>query len=162
MSGYFPFSLQHGLMSSPTLTPPVYQDLVDYQGSGKIQSARYINPLTNDFEICSSNGQFMGENAIDQSVLMALTNTFNSTSVLGLGNQFGSVKLIGPNTVNALTNILTQCLGSLIANNSIVLGPVNIMQTDQGTMAISFSYYNQSLGVTQNVSFTQQNGANNG
>jgi hypothetical protein len=157
---YFPFSLQHGLMTQPALTPPVYQDLLDYQGSAIVQGARYINPLTNDFELCSSNGQFMGQNAIDQSVLLALATTFNSSSVLGLGQNFGAVKLIGPNAVNLLTNILTQCLGSLISNNSIVLGNVSITQPYPTTMAISFQYYNQSLGVTQTVNFTQQNGSN--
>ena len=158
MSGYFPFTLTNGLMSPVAPTAPNRQDLIDYAGSGVIQSARYINPQTQDFQLNESNGQFLGQNAVDQSVLLALQTTFNSSNVNGLGNNFGSIKLIGQNITSQMNNALNQCLGSLIASGNIVLGTVTVTQTGQNQMNISFNYYNQSTGSNVPLNMSMNNG----
>jgi hypothetical protein len=159
MAGFFPFSLTNGLMSSPTPTAPVQQDLLSYTGDGSVQNSRYINPLTNDFQL-NSNHQLLGQNATDQSVLLTLTTTFNSSSVNGLGNNFGSVKLIGNNIRTQMTNILNQALGSLIANGNIIVKDVQIIPTNNNSVGVSFTYYNQSVNANRTIQFTQQNGLN--
>lgn len=156
---YFPFGLQHGLIPPPTLQSTNGQDLLDYQGSGKVQSARYINPLTQDFEL-GVNGKYLGENATDQSVMLALLTTFNSSSVQGLGNNINrrTVPTIIPSTPLQLKNLLNQCLGGLVSLGFIILGNVSVTQTFNTTMAISFTYYNVSLQQSQTVNFTYRNG----
>ena len=158
MSGYFPFSLSNGLMGPVIPTPPVQQDLLDYSGTGKVQSARYINPLTMDFEVNTDNGQLLGQNATDQSVILALTTTFGSSSVLGLGNNFSSIPTIGADITSQMTKVLNQALNSLVQNGNIILQNVQVFQTAPSTVAVSFTYYNQSLNVNQTVQFTIQNG----
>ena len=95
---------------------------------------------------------------MDQSVLLALQTTFNSSNVNGLGNNFGSIKLIGQNITSQMNNALNQCLGSLIASGSIVLGTVTVTQTGQNQMNISFNYYNQSTGSNVPLNMSMNNG----
>lgn len=156
---YFPFSLTNGLTPPPQPQSTNGQDLLDFQGSGKVQSSRYINPLTQDFEL-GSNGKYLGENATDQSVFLALLTTFNTTSVLGIGNNINrrTVPTIVPGTKIQLQNLINQCLGPLVQGGFIIMGNLRVQQTDYTTMAISFTYFNISLQSNQTINFTYRNG----
>lgn len=154
----FPFNLSNNLLSDPQISVPNRQDLLDFQGTNKVQSARYINPNTRDFELNSTNGQFFGQNATDQSVLLALTTTLNSSTVSGLGQNFQSIKTIGPNIIIQITNLLNQILQPLIQSSAITLEDINVRQIGLNSVAISFSYFNLSLSVNTTVSFTTTNG----
>jgi hypothetical protein len=156
MSGFFPQSLSNGIIPQ-TISQANQQDLISFTGSNQVESARYINPLTQDFEL-NSNGQFLGMNATDQSVYLALLTTFNSSSVSGLGQTFGSVPVIGTNINLQMQNILNQCLSALVQNNLIVIQSVSVTQPGQNTMSVSFTYFNQSLGSAVTTNFTLNNG----
>lgn len=155
----FPFTLTQNLVPSPPVQAPNRQDLLDYKGSGQVQSARYINPSTKDFELNGSNGQFFGENATDQSVLFALATSFNSSSVLNLGNNYNRLTLpvIGPFINQQMTNLLYQCLGSLVPDY-IAIQDVDVTQVGQNAMQISFTYLNLSSGQSPNITWTTNNG----
>lgn len=159
MAGYFPFSLQNNLVLPPAVSLPSQQDLLDIQGTGVVQSARYINPATRDFEL-NTNGQFFGMNAVDQSVGFALLTTFNSSSVPGLGQTFGRQwnPLIGVNLTSQMTQTLNAALQTLINNGLITLGTITVTNPSQGVVQVQFTYFNNTVKQNTTVNFTLNNG----
>lgn len=158
MSGIFPITILTGL-DIPANPTNIAQDLLDFTGNGAVQGSRYINPTTKDF-VLDANGKYKGMNATDQSVWLALSTSFNSSSVPGLGNNINrtTVPVITPMLNNQMTSLITQCLSSLIANGFIRLGPISVSQTSTNEVLITFTYFNVSLGQTQPLSFTFNGG----
>ena len=143
-----PFGLS--LAPPPPRTPPVTQDLLSFDNSGTIQTARYINPLTQDFALSSDN-LYQGMNAVEQEVQLAILTTFNSSSVLNFGQNFGSIKVITPYITKQMTNLLNQCLSYQITNNLITIYNVSVTSNPQGQCFISFSFTNNTLGTQTEV-----------
>ena len=137
----------------PLLIPPVInvapdrRDLLDYTGSNVIQTARYINPITHDFEVSATN-HLMGQNAVDSEVILAVNTTLNSSVLNGFGQGFGSIKLITPDMQAQVLSTLNSALSNLIDNNSITMGAVSISNTVTGQISVSFNYINNTTGVS--------------
>jgi hypothetical protein len=148
----FPFSLYSGLSYPVTNYPIDRRDLLDYQGSNTIQSARYINPQTGDFEV-SANNLLMGQNAIEQQVLLAINTTFNSAVLKGFGQQFGNIKLLTPNIQNQVVNIINNALSYLIQNNLITIQKINSTVNNFGQLQVQFVYNNNTLGTQAPITF---------
>jgi hypothetical protein len=159
----FPFDWKNGLQPFVRPQPTQRQDQKDFSGSSFVQGSKYINPLTNDFQI-NSDGTYVGMNTTDQSVLMALFNTFNATSVANLGNNYNrqTILVIGPFITQQMTNVLQQALGTLINGNFISVVNVVVSQTGQNQMSISFTYYNNSIAANSEISFSLVNGVLSG
>lgn len=151
----FPFSLYRGLYAPQPNSPIDRRDLLDYAGSNTVESARYINPLTHDFEVSSTN-LLQGMNAVEQEVMLAVNTTFNSSALPGFGQNFGSIKLITPNIKNQINSALRQCLSNLLDSGQITLGNINISNTITGQVNIKFDFINTTLGTTSPISFLLQ------
>lgn len=154
----FPYDLYRGISAPQTNFPIDRRDLLNYTGDNTIQSARYINPLTRDFEV-SSTRHFQGQNAVEQAVLLAINTTFNTSAQPAFGQNFGAIKLV-PTNVNqlnsAVTSTIQQALGTLIQNKQITLRDVQVVNNGLGQIAIQFTYNNNTLGTTTPVSFIMQ------
>lgn len=153
----FPHDLLSNLAIPNAITPINNTDLLDYAGSNTIQSARYINPQTQDFQVSSTN-HLLGQNAVDQEVLLAMNTTFNSSVQIGFGQNFGSIKVINTNMQNQVQTILNQALANLINNQSITLGDVLISNNGLGQLSIQFDYTNNTTNTTVPLTFTTGSG----
>lgn len=140
----FPYSIQV-INDSPIVNLPILpNDLVN--SGNQIQSSRAINPVTQDYEL-NTNGTFVGQSAIQTSVYLALFTTFNSSAVVGLGNQLKSIKIVGNNIVNQVTNIINQSLASLLQQNIISL--INCAVTNLNNGNINVQVFWQDLTNSQ-------------
>jgi hypothetical protein len=148
----FPYNLLSGLQPPQPNYPIDRRDLLDYQGSNSIQSARYIDPITKDFVVSSTN-HFEGMNAVEQSVMLAINTTFNTSAQRGLGQNFLSPKFVSNQIQTQMEALLQSCLAYQIQNNQITLLNVQIMDNGFGQIAIQFAYTNNTLGTTAAVSF---------
>lgn len=149
-------TIPYGLSLSPPIPPPgaLNADLLDYQGSGTIQTARYIDPVTQDFAL-SSDGLYEGMNYVDQQIQVALATTFNSTSVLGFGQNFNrqTVPVITPYITRTVTNLLNQALADLLNANLITLSNVSIAANQQGQVFLNFTFQNLSLNTQTTINY---------
>src|SRR5512143_2795488 len=114
----FPYELYRGI-SAPQVNYPIdRRDLLNYTGDNTIQSARYINPLTRDFEVSSTN-HLQGQNAVEQAVTLAINTTFNSSAQPAFGQNFGAIKTVPVTTAQLTAKVsatIQQALGNLIQN----------------------------------------------
>ena len=114
----FPYGISI-INTGPLVNPPQpLKDLIDQ--NNQIQSARVINPITQDYEL-NSNGTFVGQSVVQTSVYLALFTTFNSSAVSGLGNQFLTLGVITPNIEKRIYNLTQQALSSLINQGLVEL-----------------------------------------
>lgn len=151
----FPFDLRSNL-TLPTTTAPVSQpDLQDYLGTGVLQNARYIDPLTQDF-VLSSEGHYLGINGVDQAVQLSLLTTFNSSSVPTLGNQFGSILMITSAIRYQIESQINTAMALLLNDNSITLSPISITLPNPGQVLVSFTYVNNTIKSPGNGAQTVQ------
>ena len=148
----FPFNLNNGLSTPPINVPPDRRDLLDYNGSNTIQSSRYINPETHDFEVSSDN-LLQGMNAVNQQVLLAVNTTFNTSVLNGFGQDFSSIKIITPNIRNQVLSVLNQALSNLINNGLISIETVSINNNAYGQISVNFNYVNNTTGVSTPIQF---------
>lgn len=148
----FPYSLYNGIQQLQGQSPVDRRDLLNYTGDNTIQSARYINPLTRDFEVSATN-HFLGENAVEQAVLLAMNTTFNSSVLTGFGQNFGSIKVITPFIKNQIAANIKQALSFLIQNNQITLGEIDFSNNGLGQVAIQFAYANNTLNTEATLTF---------
>jgi hypothetical protein len=120
----FPLDLTSGMIPAKT-TPnqSVYTDLLD--SSGKKQTARLIDPNTQDY-VLNSNGYFVGMDEVNQSVQLALLTSFQSAST-PIGNTLSSIRLVTPNIQNIVQNVVQRALANLLNANKITLGKVSIV-----------------------------------
>ena len=149
----FPYSLQVGLASPQPNLPFNRVDLLSYTGNNVVQSSRYINPLTKDFEV-SANNHLQGMNAIDQSVFLAINNSLNSSAQLGQGQGFITRGLIPANGVTGAQNLqqltqqmtllLNQCLSFQLSNQQITITSVVVAYNSGGQIQLQFVYINNS------------------
>jgi len=147
------YPLPYGLsLIQPTIAAPNTTDLLDFQGSGSVQTARYINPLTQDFEL-TDNATYQGMNSVEQEVQLALLTTFDSSSVLNFGQNFSSVKVITPYITSQMINLLNQCLSYQIQNNLITIYNATVTSNQFGQVFISFSFTNNTAGTQTEVIF---------
>lgn len=151
----FPYDLYRGLSAPQPNFPIDRRDLLNYTGDNTIQSSRYINPLTRDFEVSSTN-HFVGQNAIEQSVLLAINTTFNTSAQPAFGQNFGAIKTITPQIQSQVFATIQQALGTLIQNKQITLRSLNFNNNGYGQISVQFTYNNNTLGTTTPVSFILQ------
>jgi hypothetical protein len=148
----FPYSLYRGISQPQQNIPIDRRDLLNYTGDNSIQSARYINPITQDFEVSSTN-HFQGMNAVEQSVRLAIITTFNSSAQLGFGQNFRSIKVITPFIKNKIISVINNALNFQIQNNQIVIGTIVFSNNQNGQISVQFTYTNLTLGNEANLSF---------
>jgi phage gp46-like protein len=114
----FPYGIQQ-INTGPIVNSPIIpNDLTDV--NNHVQSARVINPVTQDYEL-NSNGTFTGCPAIQTEVYLALFTTLNSSCVNGLGVGFNRIKVITPNINKQVFSAVQQALASLISQGLLVL-----------------------------------------
>lgn len=150
----FPFSLSSGLAPPIVPTIPNLGCLLSYTGNNTIQTARYIDPITQDF-VVGNNGQLLGMNYIDQEVQLALNTQFNSSVLSGFGQNFLSPKVVANDPValtNQMTSLVQQCLQYQISNNSITVGAITASQISSGVVVVQFNYVNNVIN--QNISYS--------
>lgn len=112
MSLPYPYGIQQ-INDAPIVNSPVLpNDLANY--NNQIQSSRAIDPVTQDY-VLNDNGTFVGQSYVQTAVYLALFTTFNSSAVVGLGNQLKSIPVVGNNIVNQVTNIVNQALQVLFS-----------------------------------------------
>ena len=146
MSLPLPYGLS--LIPLPVAVPPDRREYVD--GNNQIQNARYINPLTMDFEI-SANGHFVGENLVDQQVYLALITDFGTACQADLGNKIKTVKMITPGIITTVSTIINSCLSNLVQAGSITINNLQVALTQQpGQISIQLTFTNNETA-TQNV-----------
>jgi hypothetical protein len=145
----FPFPIGVNLLIPPANTPPDRRDLIDWQNSSTIDGARFINPVTGDYQL-ASNGHFNGMNAIQQEVYLAVLTRYNTTSIPGFGNNIQSIKIINtPNFAQQAYLIIQQALSNLTSSGQItVTPPVSITQLFPGQAIISFNWIDNVSGLT--------------
>ncbi len=151
----FPYDLYKGVSAPQPNSPIDRRDLLNYTGDNTIQSGRYIDPATGDFVVSSTN-HFQGMNAVEQSVFLSLNTKFNSSSQLGFGQNFNSIKTITPNIINQITAQLQQALSFQIKNNQITLLNVNVFNNVSGQIVLNFSYINNTIGITTPIQYILQ------
>ena len=150
---YQTYPLPFGLSLINTVVPvPNNTDLLDFQNTGNVQTSRYVNPNTQDFEVFE-NGTYQGMDSVEQQVQVALLTTFNSSSVLNFGQNFASVKVITPFVKKQMINLLNQCLSYQVQNNLITLSNVNINSNQFGQVFISFNFTNNVAGTQTEISY---------
>lgn len=147
----FPFNLLTNLLPN-TVVIPDNRDLLNVNNDNTIQNARYINPQTADYEQSADN-HLVGENAVDQQVLMILNTSFNTAFVQSFGQNFRSIKMINSGTVAQAATLLSQSLSVLLNNGSITLQNVSITTDAFGQVNINFSYTNNTLGIQKSINF---------
>ena len=114
----FPYSIQQ-INTGPIVNSPIIpNDLTNI--NNQVQSARVINPVTQDYEL-NSNGTFTGCPAIQTEVYLALFTTLNSSCVSGLGSALNSIRIITPNINKQVFSAVQQALASLISQGLLVL-----------------------------------------
>jgi hypothetical protein len=147
------YPLPYGLsLLQPPINVPNNTDLLDFQGSGNVQTSRYIDPISQDFEL-TANGTYQGMNSVEQEVQLALLTTFDSSSVLNFGQNFGSIKVITPYITNQMINLLNQCLSYQIQSNLITIQNTTVTSNQFGQVFISFSFTNNTAGTQTEVVF---------
>lgn len=151
----FPYSIYKGIQAPQQNSPIDRRDLLNYTGNNTIQSSRYINPLTRDFEVSLTN-HLQGMNAVEQSVMLAVNTTFGTSVQANLGQAFLSPKLITTAVQKQMRALLEQCLSFQIQNNQITLQTVLINNNDIGQVSIQFTYSNNTLGTTAEMQFLLQ------
>ena len=150
---YQTYALPFGLSLINTVVPvPNNTDLLDFQNTGNVQTARYIDPNTRDFEL-NANGTYQGMNSVEQEVQLALLTTFNSSSVLNFGQNFASVKVITPFVKKQMISLLNQCLSYQIQTNLITLSNVNVSSNQFGQVFISFNFTNNTAGTQTEITY---------
>ena len=129
------------------------RDYLNYTGDNTIQGARYIDPTTADFQQ-SSNNHFVGQNYVEQEILLALSTTFNSSVVSNFGQNFLSSPVITPYVNKQMNRLLNDALSYLIYSNLVVIsGNPTISANAYGQVSISFCYINNSLSTTAQISY---------
>ena len=151
----FPYDMYRGISAPQSNFPIDRRDLLDYNGNNIIQSARYINPLTRDFEVSSTN-HLEGQNAVEQAVVLAINTTFNSSAQPAFGQNFGLIKLITPQIQTQVSNTVQQALGTLIKNGQITLQSIQYTNNGLGQISVQFTYNNNTIGNTAQMSFILQ------
>ena len=151
----FPYDLYRGISVPQTNYPIDRRDLLDYNGSNTIQSARYINPLTRDFEVSVTN-HLQGQNAVEQAVVLAINTTFNSSAQPTLGQNFKAIKLITPQLQSQVVTTVSNALSTLIQNKQITLQQVSFINNQYGQISVQFVYNNNTIGNTAQMSFILQ------
>lgn len=147
-----PFSVS--LQPMQPNVPNLGRDLLNYTGNNQVQGARYIDPITRDFVV--QNGFYVGQNATEQQVILAINTTFNSSIQANFGQNFLYNSPLINNAAILQTQItasLNQCLNNLIQNNKIVLGEITIVNNGNGQVQVKFIFTNNSLGTQHNASF---------
>jgi phage gp46-like protein len=133
----FPYGIQQINTGPLVNSPNLPNDLTDV--NNQVQSARVINPVTQDYEL-NSNGTFTGQSAIQTSVYLALFTVFNSSAVSGLGVQFNSIKVITPNINKQIFNVVQQALASLINQGLCILVSCNTTNQANGQLAVQVDW----------------------
>jgi hypothetical protein len=151
----FPYDLFRGISAPQSNSPIDRRDLLNYTGDNTIQSSRYINPLTRDFDVSVTN-HLQGQNAVEQAVMLAINTTFNSSSQTAFGQNFGAIKLITPQIQSQVSATVQQALGQLIQNKQITLRTIQFVNNGLGQISVQFSYNNNTLGTTATQSFILQ------
>lgn len=148
----FPMNLKTGLFNAPAVVPD-NRDLLNVNNDNTIQSARYVNPATHDYEQSADN-HLVGENYVDQQILLILNTTYNSAFVSTFGQNFTSIRMLNRGTVAQAATLLNQCLSTLIANGSITLQNVWITaEPNSGSLIVNFSYVNNTTGKNATLNF---------
>lgn len=155
----FPYDLFRGLSQPQTNFPIDRRDLLNYTGDNTIQSSRYINPITHDFEVSSTN-HFVGQNAVEQSVTLALNTTFNSSAQLGFGQSLPvNIRLVptDPGQLSAaIFASVQQTLATPIQNKQITIQDISYVNNGNGQISVRVAFHNNTLGTTASVSFILQ------
>ena len=138
----FPFTWNFA--ADPLPQPLDNTDLVDYFNGSFIDGSRYINPITMDYEL-QENGCYVGMDATDQRVYMALFTTFNDSVVPNFGNNLTSMKMVLPNTNNQATLLVNQCLSPMVIDGSITIISIQV-STFQSQLNILINYQNNISG----------------
>ena len=149
----FPLNILNGLAQPITPVPPNRNDLLDYTNMQTIDGARWINPITQDFSISSTN-HLQGMNAVDQEVILAMNTTLNSSVLNGFGQGFSSIKMINTDTLNSQVEaVINNALKVLIGNGNITLQSVKTANNVNGQIFVQFLYTNNTSGVSSPVQF---------
>jgi hypothetical protein len=139
----FPFNLYTNLITSPVPATAAVPDLVD-PNTGVIQQVRYINPITQDYEI-SPTGHLYGMNSIQQQVTLSILTTFGS-AVAPIGQTFLSTKTITSNIQNQMTTAVQSALANLINSGAITLNNVSIKVVSGGQVQIVVFFVDNQTG----------------
>jgi hypothetical protein len=102
-----------------------------------------------DFEI-SANGTFVGENVVDQQVYMCLVTVFGTAAQSDLGSKLTNVKVITPNILSLVSNIINSALQGLVNAGSITINNLKVAVAQPGQISIRLTFTNNELG-TKNV-----------
>lgn len=148
----FPVNLKTGLKTIQTNLIPDRRDLLDWKGTNTIQTSRYIDPITHDFVVSATN-HLVGMNYVDQEVVIALNTSFNSSVLLGFGQNFLSPKLITTSIKTQLYSLLQQCLSFQIQNGLVVIQSFDVSNTASGQMSFQFTYINTTTNTTVQQQF---------
>jgi hypothetical protein len=137
----------------PTVGITIPLDLYDYQNQGFIQTSRYINPITRDFNVSSDGYTLEGMNFVEQGVILAITTTINSSAVQSFGQGFTSIKLITPQINSIVANTLNNALAPLVNANLIKITSFSVINNQYGQLQVSFVYTNNTVGTSNPITF---------
>lgn len=126
-------------------------DLAD--ANNQLQSARVINPLTQDYEI-NANGSFIGQSVVQTSVYLALFTTLNSSAVYGMGNDLYNVKIIGNNIQTQVKNIVERALGSLVSQGLVAFVNCTVTQIASSAINVDVHWIDLTINSAGQRSFT--------
>lgn len=151
----FPYDLYRGIAAPQSNFPIDRRDLLNYTGDNTIQSSRYIDPVTHDFVVSTTN-HLEGMNAVEQAVMLAVNTTFNSSAQPSFGQNFGNIKLITPQIQAQVANTVQQTLTTLIRSKQITLQSIQFTNNGLGQISVQFAYNNNTLGNSASMSFILQ------
>lgn len=147
----FPYGVQQITEQPVNSYPPQLSDLTNQ--NNQIQSARVINPVTQDYEL-NADGTFVGQSVVQTSVYLALFTKLNSSSVLGLGNNLLLVKIITPNVNTQVSSLVQQALSSLISQNLVSLVSCSTDNLGNGAISVNVNWIDLTANSANQNSFT--------
>jgi hypothetical protein len=133
----FPFDLYNNLIASPVPAASIIPDLVD-PNTGVVQSVRFINPITQDYEV-SPDGHLYGMNSVQQQVSLSLLTTFGS-AVAPIGQSFLSIRTVTPAIQQQMTSAVQTCLANLVNSGAITITNVTVTVVPGGQVQMQVSF----------------------
>lgn len=147
----FPLNLVNNLATAVNVVPD-NRDLLNINNDNTIQNARYIDPKTHDYAQSADN-HLIGENAIDQQVLLILNTTYNTAFVSSFGQNFASIRMLSGNAAARAQALLLEALSTPISNGDITIMATNFSTDPSGQLNINFTYSNNTTGKTKAINF---------
>lgn len=110
---------------------------------------RKINVLTKDYEF-DEHGRALGMDNIQQMVYLALVTIRNSSTVLGLGEDFSQIKIITQNIKALIEDKVNLALQTLIKQNLVELQEVIVRRNEQNAIQINIKW----IDLTKKIAIT--------